>query len=99
MFGTNWFYYAGRYGEYLAVTRQSGSDDFLPAMVEDHPARAGSYFDLAETYRERGDYPNAVAEYQRSIELDPGRGLSYDRIALTLAAQCSSPRTFCARAA
>ncbi len=32
--GDEWFYYGGRYGEYLSATKQAGSEDYLPAMVE-----------------------------------------------------------------
>jgi len=32
--GDLWFYYGGRYGEYLGTMKQAGVEDYLPAMVE-----------------------------------------------------------------
>ncbi len=85
--GGTWFYYAGRYGDFLATTGQQGADDYLPAMVENQASSPNAYFDLAETYRERGQYDRAVEDFRRSIELNAGWAIAYDRIALTLAAQ------------
>ena len=82
--GDIWFYYGSRYGEYLAVTRQDDPEDYLPAMVEGTPGRAGAYFDLAEYYREAGDAARALADYRRTLQLDPLRGGVHDRIAVML---------------
>lgn len=85
--GSTWFYYAGRYGDFLAATGQPGADDFLPAMVEDQSGRPAAYFELAETWREQGEYERAVEDFRRSIELNDSWAIAYDRIALALAAQ------------
>ncbi len=82
--GDIWFYYGSRYGEYLAATRQGDPEDFLPAMVEGTPGRAGAYFDLAEYYRDAGDAARALADYRRTLQLDPLRGGVHDRIASTI---------------
>jgi Flp pilus assembly protein TadD len=73
--GDQWFYYGGRYGEYLAATKQAGSEDYLPAMVEATPGRSEAYFQLAE-------YSGAVADYQNALELNPGRADVHDRLAV-----------------
>lgn len=85
--GNTWFYYAGRYGDFLAATGQPGGEDFLPAMVENRSGNPAAYFDLAETLRERGQYGRAVEEFQRSIELNGAWAIAYDRIALVFAAR------------
>ncbi len=72
--GDEWFYYAGRYGEYLGATRQAGVDDYLPAMVEATPGRAEAYFETAE-------YTGDAADYRRALDLDPTRAEIHDRLA------------------
>jgi tetratricopeptide (TPR) repeat protein len=79
--GDIWFYYGSRYGEYLDVMRRPNSEDFLPAEIEAHPARASAYFDLAGYYRERGDLPRAVADYEHSLELNPVSGEPHTQLA------------------
>lgn len=79
--GDVWFYYGGRFGEYLAATKQAGAEDYLPAMVEATPGRSDAYFAMAEYYREAGDQASATADYQRALELDPARADVHDRLA------------------
>ena len=86
MAGNLWFYYGGRFGEYLAATKQAGAEDYLPAMVEATPARSDAYFATAEYFDEAGDDASATADYRRALELDPARGDVHDRLA-TMAAK------------
>jgi hypothetical protein len=83
--GDQWFYYGGRYGEYLGVTRQSGAGDYLPAMLEATPGRSDAYFALAEYFRNAGDSSAAAADYGNALELNPGRADVHDRLALMAA--------------
>ncbi len=73
--GGQWFYYGGRYGEYLAAAKQPGSGDYLPASVEAAPGRSEAYFTLAE-------YSGDAADYQYALELNPARADAHDRLAL-----------------
>lgn len=78
--GDDWFYYGGRYGEYLGAVKQAGSEDYLPAMVEATPGRSEAYFTLAE-------YSGSVDEYQHALELNPARADVHDRFAVIAAKQ------------
>jgi hypothetical protein len=78
--GDDWFYYGGRYGEYLGAIKQAGSEDYLPAMVEATPGRSEAYFAMAE-------YSGSVADYQYALELNPGRADVHDRLAAIAAKQ------------
>ncbi len=80
--GDLWFYYGGRFGEYLNAIHGQGAEKFLPAMVEAAPGRSDSYFTLAEYSRERGDASGASADYRRALELNPSRADVHDRLAL-----------------
>jgi len=73
--GDQWFYFGGRYGEYLAAAKQPGSDDYLPAIVEATPGRSEAYFTMAE-------YSGAATDYQYALELNQGRADVHDRLAL-----------------
>jgi hypothetical protein len=76
--GDDWFYYGGRYGEYLGAIKQAGAEDYLPAMVEATPGRSEAYFTLAE-------YSGSVADYQYALELNPGRADVHNRLAVIAA--------------
>jgi cellulose synthase operon protein C len=78
--GDDWFYYGGRYGEYLGVTKQASSEDYLPAMVEATPGRSEAYFTMAE-------YSGSVADYQYALDLNPTRADVHDRLAVIAAKQ------------
>jgi hypothetical protein len=73
--GDDWFYYGGRYGEYLGAIKQAGSEDYLPSMVEATPGRSEAYFTMAE-------YSGSVADYQYALELNPTRADVHDRLAV-----------------
>jgi hypothetical protein len=78
--GDDWFYYGGRYGEYLGAIKQASSEDYLPAMVEATPGRSEAYFTLAE-------YSGSVADYRYALELNPSRADVHDRLAVIAAKQ------------
>jgi len=82
--GDLWFYYGGRFGEYLAATRQAGAEDYLPAMLEAAPGRSESYFALAESFVDQGN-GDAAELYRNAGLLDPSRGDVHDRLAVMAA--------------
>ncbi len=79
-----WFYYGSRYGEYLALTKQENSEDYLPATLEGAPASPEAYTALADYYQEVGQLDRALADYAHTLELNAQRGAVHDRIALIL---------------
>jgi cellulose synthase operon protein C len=80
--GDIWFYYGSRYGEYLGVTKQGNPGDFLPAELEQSPASASGYLTLADYYASSGDTRAAIADYNHTLELTPGRPDVHDRLAI-----------------
>ena len=84
--GDLWFYYGGRFGEYLGATKQAGADDYLPAMVEATPGRSEAYFTLAEYFHDTGNAAVAAADYRGALELNPARADVHDRLAVAAAA-------------
>ena len=90
--GNVWFYYGSRYGEYLGVTKRGDPEDFLPAMLEQSPASASGYLTLADYYVDNGDASRAIADYQHTLELSPGRADVHDRIALAYFKQGARPQ-------
>ncbi|MBS1872968.1 MAG: hypothetical protein JSU00_07120 [Acidobacteria bacterium] len=79
--GQPWFYYASRYGEYLAMTRQANAADYLPALVESAPWSNRRHEELGDYYRDAGDTRAAVAEYTLALELDAEIGSAHDNLA------------------
>jgi predicted Zn-dependent protease len=80
--GNIWFYYGSRYGEYIGVTKQGNPEDFIPAVLEQSPASASGYLDVADYYVDSGDIAHAIADYQHTLELEPGRADVHDRLAM-----------------
>jgi tetratricopeptide (TPR) repeat protein len=80
--GDVWFYYASRYGEYLAATHQGNPEDYLPAELERSPGSADAYLTIAGYYSQAGDVPRAIASYQYSLELNPDQPAVHDRVAV-----------------
>jgi hypothetical protein len=80
--GDIWYYYGGRYGEYLGVSKQDNKEDFLPATLEQSPASAAGYLALGDYYAEIGDTRAAIADYNHTLELQPGRADIHDRLAV-----------------
>jgi cellulose synthase operon protein C len=83
--GEPWFYYGGRYGEYLGTLKQAGAEDYLPSIVEATPQQSQPYFELAEYFRNAGDALAATADYRNALELNAGRADAHDRLALIAA--------------
>jgi predicted Zn-dependent protease len=80
--GDIWYYYGGRYGEYLSASKQDNPEDFLPATLEQSPASAGGYLALGDYYAEVSDTRAAIADYNHTLELQPGRADIHDRLAV-----------------
>ena len=80
--GDIWFYYASRYGEYLADTRQGTPEDFLHAELEHRPASADPYLSLGDYYMDLGDTGKAIEQYKYTLELAPGRVDIHDKLAV-----------------
>ncbi len=84
--GEPWFYYGGRFGEYLGVTKQTGAEDYLASIVEGAPQQSQPYFELAEYFRGAGDLAAAAADYRNALELNADRADAHDRLAEIAAA-------------
>jgi cellulose synthase operon protein C len=87
--GDAFFYYASRYGIFLATVRDSSqtlpsAEDFLPAELEGSPASPTRYLNLARTYAEAHNIGAAVDEYNHALELSPSDPAIEDEIATTL---------------
>ena len=82
--GDVWFYYGGRYGEYLAITHLGNPEDYLPATLEQTPASSDAYFTLAEYYRETGHLDAALEDFAHVLELNSKRADAHDRRAQIL---------------
>jgi tetratricopeptide (TPR) repeat protein len=87
--GDTFFYYASRYGIYLATVHDSAqtlpsAEDFLPAELEASPASPARYLNLARTYAEAHNIDAAVIEYNHALELSPSDPAIEDELATTL---------------
>jgi Flp pilus assembly protein TadD len=82
--GDVWYYYGARFGEYLAVRKSAGADDFLPASIEAHPGDPEAYLQSGATSWDLGLRDLAVADYTRAVELGPVRGRAHDSLATAL---------------
>ncbi len=79
--GDVWFYYGARFGEYRAITNRPDADDYLPAEVENVPARASGYFELGERYADFNNPDQAAANYRLALELNEGDPRPHARLA------------------
>jgi tetratricopeptide (TPR) repeat protein len=87
--GDAFFYYASRYGIFLATVHDStqtlpSAEDFLPAELEGSPASPARYLNLARTYAEARNIDASVAEYNHALELSPSDPAIEDELATTL---------------
>jgi predicted Zn-dependent protease len=80
--GNIWFYYGSRYGEYAGMSKRGNPEDFLPAILEQGPASASGYLTVADYYFDRGDTGRAIADYEHTLELAPGRADGHDSLAV-----------------
>ena len=86
--GDNYFFYASRYGIFLATVPKApslpDSEDFLPGELEDSPTSPAAYLNLARTYVEAHNIAAAVAEYNHALELSPSDPAIEDELATAL---------------
>jgi hypothetical protein len=87
--GDTFFYYASRFGIFLATVVDSAqalpdAEGFLPAELEGAPTSPTSYLNLARTYTEAHNATAAVAEYNHALELSPSDPAIEDELAATL---------------
>ena len=86
--GDNYFFYASRYGIFLATVPKAlslpDSEDFLPAELEDSPMSPTPYLNLARTYVEAHNINAAVAEFNHALELSPSDPAIEDELAVAL---------------
>jgi tetratricopeptide (TPR) repeat protein len=82
--GDVWFYYGGRYGEYLSIAHTGNPEDYLPATLEGTPASSEAYFALADYYREAGQLDAALDDFAHTLELNSKRADAHDRRAQIL---------------
>lgn len=82
--GDIWFYYGGRYGEYLDVTDLGDPHAYLPAELEHAPARVDAYLALADYFAEQNEAERALADYNHALQLDANRGEAHSRSAALL---------------
>jgi len=87
--GDAFFYYASRYGIFLATVRDPAqalpdAEDFLPAELEGASTSPAHYLNLARSYAEAGKIDAAVAEYNHALELSPSDPAIEDELATTL---------------
>ena len=80
--GDIWFYYGSRYGEYLGEMKQGNSEEFLPAVLEQSPASASGYLQVADYYVSHGDPRAAIMDYNHVLELKPADVDAHLRLAL-----------------
>ncbi|MFN7932003.1 MAG: hypothetical protein U0R19_01675 [Bryobacteraceae bacterium] len=85
--GNVWYYYGGRYGEYLDLQKKPEFDDYLPSTVEGTPGRAEAYFQLGEYYRTTNRLPQALEQYELALQLEASHAPSLDGIARVFWAQ------------
>ena len=90
--GDNLFYYASRFGIFLAEVPHSAdpaqtlpnAEDYLPADLEASPTSPTRYLNLARTYAEARNINSAVAEFNHALELSPSDPAIEDELATTL---------------
>jgi Tfp pilus assembly protein PilF len=80
--GNDWFYYAARYGDYLDNRKQADADSLLLANLEAAPNASNSYVRLGDTYRDLGQGPRAIQQYEQALELSPTSADVLDRLAM-----------------
>ncbi len=82
--GSVWFYYGARYGEYLTAANRAGADAYLPASVEAAPGNPEAYLALGSFLASAGRGAQAIAQFERVLQLDTDRGEAHDFIARVL---------------
>ncbi len=78
--GPDWFYYAGRYSEYLDARNDPESEEYREQQLEAAPAAASSYRDLGDVMAESKSWDRASVQYEAALQLNPKRVDVYDRL-------------------
>jgi hypothetical protein len=86
--GDLWFYYAKRFGIFLATVPKAqtlpDSEDFMSAELERAPSAVVAYLHLARNYAEAGNLAASVTEYNHALELAPNNPAVHDEFAVVL---------------
>ena len=86
--GDLWFYYAKRFGTFLATVPKAqalpDSEDFLSAELERAPSAVAAYLHLARNYAEAGNLTASITEYNHALELAPNNPAVHDEFAVVL---------------
>ncbi|MBV9504307.1 MAG: tetratricopeptide repeat protein [Acidobacteriia bacterium] len=82
--GPVWFYYAERFGEYLAAGKNGDAETYLRASLEAAPGNANAYLALGDFYAQTGRPAEARDCYDAVLQLDADRGDAYDHAARVL---------------
>jgi tetratricopeptide (TPR) repeat protein len=80
--GDRWYYYAARYGDYLAYQKRSEAEALLPAGVELNPAASERHVELGDTLRDNQQLAKARQQYQYAGQLSPQRADIMDRFGI-----------------
>ena len=76
-----------RFGEYLAREQSPQANDYLASDPESRPGDPEVYISQARFYAGIGRFPEAIAEFRKTLDLDPDRGEAHDGIAQALMRQ------------
>ncbi|MDQ2842905.1 MAG: hypothetical protein M3Y72_18080 [Acidobacteriota bacterium] len=86
--GDKFFYYASRFGIFLATAPKAqgipDAEDFLAAELEDAPTSSARYVHLAQTYGEAHNIDAASGEFVHALELSPSDPVIEDEFATAL---------------
>jgi tetratricopeptide (TPR) repeat protein len=86
--GDNWFYYAKRFGIFLATVLHApalpDASDFLDAELERAPTAVGAYLRLARNESDAGNLGESIAQYNHALELAPNNPAVRDEFAVVL---------------
>jgi tetratricopeptide (TPR) repeat protein len=80
--GEAWFYYGSRYGEYLDQDKDPLAEGYLESELEHTPEQSGAYKELADYSAEAGRAESALADYDRSLQLNKDQPAVLDSMAI-----------------
>ncbi len=89
--GDIWFYYGGRYGEYLGDLKRTEAPAFLPSRLELMPGNQDAYVELGDWFETAGQMNNALQRYREALQLNPDRVDALDHMARMLAQHGNRP--------
>jgi len=86
--GDNWFFYASRFGIFLATVPKAAalpdSEDYLHAELERAPSAVAAYLHLARNYSDVTNYTASITEFNHVLELAPNNPAVHDEFAVVL---------------